>query len=203
MKEGIDVSVWQGLIDWTKVKTDFCYVKTDTGINAPDQNCLKNAQGCVDNNITFGYYHFATLNSQDVAGDAIAEANWMLNHLKSLPQSSLAIALDVETNDAKLSPENVELWISTFVSVMESKGLKVILYSGLSFLNENLNPDHSLGNLPLWIAEYTNAELPILPKGWSDYAIWQYNSQGKIFGIGANVDLNHAKILHLLNEQPS
>lgn len=192
MKEGIDVSIYQGTIDWSKVKTDFVYIKEGQGINAFDKKCLDNAVGCQTYNIPFGYYHFATLNSLSVVNDATAEAQGVLAHLKTLPKATLAFALDVETNQANLKPEEVELWIKTFIRVMNCK---VILYSGCYWLNENLPTNHSLGELGLWITEYTTADIPILPNGWNSYNIWQYKCDGKIFGITNNVDLNYAKQL--------
>jgi len=192
MKEGIDVSIYQGNIDWEKVKTDFVYIKEGEGINAFDHNCLKNAQGCQTHNIPFGYYHFATLNSPSVINDATAEANGVLAHLETLPQATLIFALDVETNKQNLKPEEVELWIKTFIRVMNRP---VMLYSGVYFLNQNLPTNHSLSSLPLWLAEYTTAEIPILPHGFKDFAIWQWNDKGGMLGINGPVDLNRAKIL--------
>lgn len=193
--EGIDVSTYQGNIDWEKVKTDFVYIKMSQGIKAHDKRALEYAAGATKYNIPFGYYHFATLNSTDVLGDCSLELADVLAQLKTLPKAPLAFALDVETDEALLAPDQVELWIKTFFDGMTAAGFKMILYSGLYYLNSNLGPDHQLGHIPLWIAEYTNGKNPILPRGWKDYAIWQYSSTGNVLGIAGKVDLNSAKVL--------
>lgn len=193
--EGIDVSSYQGTIDWTKVKTDFVYIKLSQGVRSHDPRVNEYANGAHQAGIKFGYYHFSTVNSTDVIADASAEVIDVIAHLKTLPSPTLAFVLDIETNEIELTQEQIQLWINTFITGMEHHGYKVILYSGLSWLNTNLPQNHNLGNVPLWLAEYTKAANPILPRGWKDYTIWQYSSEGHVMGIQGKVDLNHAKVL--------
>ena len=196
--EGIDVSIYQGNIDWNKVKQsgiDFAYIKASQGINSYDPMCQQNAQGVSQTGLKFGYYHFATLNNQDVFTDAKQEAAQLVQHLSQLPKASLSLALDIEQNNQlNLTPAQVENWIHTFINSMNVVGYKVILYSYTPFLNTNLPDNHTLGQYPLWIASYTKS-LPILPKGFQSWSIWQWNDKGIIQGVPTNVDLNHARIL--------
>ena len=60
-----------------------------------------------------------------------------------------------------------------------------MIYSGPAFLNENLPAAHGLGGIPLWLAEYTTASQPSLPRGWNSYAIWQYSGNANVNGIGS------------------
>lgn len=195
--EGIDVSVYQGNIDWSKVRgIDFAYIKASQGVKFYDTKCQQNAISLSKTNIKFGYYHFATLNSIDVFSDARNEAFDFIHQLSILPKSSLCNALDIELNDSvKLNPQQVENWIHTFINTMTSVGYKTILYSYKPFLDANLPPNHTLGQYPLWIAQYTHNSLPTLPHGFTQYHLWQFTDKGIIDGIKGNVDLNHARVL--------
>lgn len=192
---GIDVSINNGTIDWSKVpatpgfKVDFTYIKANEGIGFDDKKDLFNAQNAKRYGIKVGYYHFASLNNVDVVADATAEANYFLKSLKTLPENDMPPVLDIETNKSDLTDEKVHQWIKTFVNLVP----KCVLYSYTPFLNEHLPIEHSLGTLPLWIARYTTELTPKLPVGWKDYWMWQYSNQGKISGINGNVDLNKMK----------
>jgi len=197
MKNGIDVSYAQGRIDWNKVKTDFVYIKCNEGINFKDKMVNDNAVGAHLAKIPFGFYHFVTLNKVDVIADACTEAADFCNNLDMLPgyHPDLIPVLDIEQeNKLNISPANIELWINTFANEMKKRGHKLMLYSYTPYLNANLPKEHSLGILPLWIAQYTKNAEPVLPFGWHDYKMWQYSNEGKIDGINTNVDLNKSKL---------
>lgn len=195
---GIDVSVYQGEIDWETVskQVDFAYIKAGQGINNQDLYLQKNAQEVAKTNLKFGYYHFATLNQQDVFNDAKQEADYFLNQLKDLPKASLSPTLDIELNNTlNLTPDKVENWIHAFVSSMKNDGYNIILYSYKAFLDTNLPKNHTLGSLPLWIAQYSSNSFPVLPNGFKSYNIWQKSDKGKLEGISGFVDLNVSRIL--------
>lgn len=192
---GIDVSHFQGHIDWTKASQhlDFVYVKTTQGVGSSDAFCQANSVGATNAGLKVGYYHFATLNSSSVVSDATAEANWFCSVMRNLPTPSMPIVLDIETEDPKvqLSPDMVLSWINTFFSVLSSNGYReYALYSYSPFLNSHLPSNHNLGNIPLWIAAYTSAPQPRLPIGWTKAWLWQYTDKGRIDGISTTVDLN-------------
>ena len=191
---GIDVSHHNGVIDWNKVvndvfKPEFAYIKTTEGTGYIDPKFAINAKAANKAGIKVGYYHFASLNSTDVVGDAVKEAEAYIKAVKSVPTPTMPLVLDIETNKAKLSKVQVLLWIKTFFAELAKIGwTDVILYSYTPFLNENLPINHDLGNIKLWIADY--APPLILPKGWNKAYIWQYSAKGKISGISTNTDLN-------------
>lgn len=201
MKNGIDVSYAQGHIDWEKVKTDFAYLKCNEGINFKDKMVDSNSVGAYKANIPFGYYHFVTLNKTDVVADAKAEAADFVNTMNLLPHYNLIPVLDIEQeNKLAISPNNIELWIQVFRDEMAKEGHKLMLYSYTPWMNENLPQGHSLGDLPLWIAQYTSHPTPILPFGWNKYAMWQHSSDGQIEGITSKVDLNRCESLEPIAE---
>lgn len=199
MKNGIDVSYAQGLILWDLVRTDFAYIKCNEGINFKDKMVDTNSVGVYKAGIPFGFYHFVTLNKVDVVADAKAEAADFINTMNMLPHGPLMPVLDIEQeNKLAISPSNIELWIQVFRDEMDKAGHKIMLYSYTHWLNENLPADHDLKDLPLWIAQYTTHEKPILPFGWKSYAVWQHSCNGQVEGITAKVDLNRCETLETI-----
>jgi GH25 family lysozyme M1 (1,4-beta-N-acetylmuramidase) len=118
---GIDVSGYQqdSAIHWPQVKQSisFVYIKASEGINTVDALCKAHANGAVAAELKIGYYHFAI-----VSKDAVEQARHFDNVMKGLPAASLPPVLDVETNKADLSPEEMEAWIATFINTMNSLG---------------------------------------------------------------------------------
>ncbi len=193
---GIDVSANNGLIDWSRVaktivKIDFAYIKASEGIGYTDAKFLSNAIKAKANNIKIGYYHFASLNTNNDIADAKAEADYFISVIKKAPPSDLPFVLDIETNKVGLKKPQVVEWIITFFDEMKKAGYKdTALYSYTPFLDSNLPPNHGLGSIKLWLAAYVNAPAPKLPRGWNECWIWQYTSKGTVGGIKGNVDLN-------------
>lgn len=205
---GIDVSHNNGTIDWEKVQAatppnSFAFIKATEGVGYVDPMCLTNATAVSQKTkMRFGYYHFASLNnSSNVSKDATDEANWFVQTLQTMPEATLAPVLDIERNDSKLTQTQVQEWISAFMTQMDVLGYgQVILYSYVSFLNDNLPANHPFGTLPLWIAHYTSAASPTIPKGWSNYTIWQYSGSGTVSGVSTQCDLDKCSsdVLQLL-----
>lgn len=158
MKKGIDVSWAQGTIDWDKAFVpDFVVIKCSTGVNAPDAQLNSNSFQLDDLGIPFTYYHWATLKTADTVFDGRAEAQDLINRLKTLPKNSseLPIILDLEEeNKLKLSPEAMQLWVLAFYSELKKAGHEMWLYGYVPYFNTNLPKNHVLGHIPLWIAGY-------------------------------------------------
>jgi lysozyme len=194
---GIDVSHNNGTINWPKVKLSdplisFAYIKATQGVGYKDPANLLNANGAQAAGIKFGYYHFASLNnSVDVANDAISEANWFDQTLKTLPPATLMPVLDIETNEKQLNTQQVQLWIVSFCARMNDLGHKnLMLYSYKPFFDDNLPAIHPFGNIPLWLAQYRNVAAPSLPHGWTNFTVWQFSAKGKVNGISGDCDMN-------------
>lgn len=226
---GIDISDYNGVIDWAKVKTnsaftvDYAYIKSCEGINCNEKNTVTYATGAKASGIKIGYYHFASLNTDDEIKDSVEEATYFVNRLSTLPKAEMPPVLDIETNEKfiqistgtevkrsiaanadgslksgfikkpRLTPVECLAWIKSFMAVIHKTYPTAVLYSYTPFLDTHLPAGHGLGNLPLWIAQYTSATVPKIPKGWSDYWMWQFSSKGQISGIKGNVDMNRMK----------
>ena len=191
----IDVSHHNGNIDWKKVsfntpKIEGVIIKVSQGTTIIDSKAVINAQGAVSVGLPIGYYHFATLNSTDVVTDATNEANWFITQVKKLPPPSLFIALDIELNEQKISPQLVLTYIKTFIAILKASGFPYKIYSGKYFLNDNLPKNHGLGNIGLWHAQYSQTLTPSIADGWSHCDLWQYSGTGTVSGIVGSVDLN-------------
>jgi lysozyme len=201
MKNGIDVSEFNGTIDWPKVKAagiDMVWVKASLGATYTDPRYITNTVMARAAGVKVGHYHFATLNSQNVAADATTEANFFISKLKQVP-FDLPPVLDLEENKANLKPEQVKEWVITFQTVLDmwlkanNHQLSTILYSYMPFLNDLLPGGV---DMHLWLAQYNSKPAPIRPKGWATdtehrkLIAWQWSNQGKIDGIKGDVDLN-------------
>jgi lysozyme len=199
LMNGIDVSHWNGVIDWYKVanqntpKIEFAFIKTSNGSSGVDEKSKFNATEAKRFGIKIGYYHFCSLNDKNEIQDSTAEARWFATVLKNLPPADLPLILDLEDNNPKVQLEDGEIvnWVKNFFSTLASLGYtNYALYSYTPFLQAHLPTPHDLGHLRLWLAQYSNRPYPKMPPGWDKYWIWQYTDSGQVVGIKGKVDLN-------------
>lgn len=93
--------------------------------------------------------------------------------------------------DTPLNKTEYLKWLQVFLSqVYSNTTITCLIYSNKPYLDAHLPANHSLGALPLWIANYNNVASPPLPTGWSQYFLWQYSETGSVQGITGGVDLN-------------
>lgn len=184
--QGIDVSNWQGTVNWAKAKaagTSFAIVKATEGTGFVDKQFAANWAGAKKAGVIRGAYHYARPEL-----DAKAQAKHFVDTVK--PEAGdLFLVLDLEATKGK-SKADVLKWTSEFVAEIKAKtGHVPFLYTYPSFWRDTLgNPKDTFG-CPLWIAHY-GAKTPSIPGGWTDYAIWQYSDKGKVAGVSGNVDQN-------------
>lgn len=196
----IDVSQNNSTIDWHKVTSnnpsvEGVMIKINEGYLCADSKAQYNATQAHLLNIPIGAYHFATLNNTNIVADAEQEANYFLKSLNDLPPMTLPLALDIETNKANLTPQQVVFWAKTFINVLKEAGkTNIALYSGLSFFNSEHFVKEDFPSIKIWLAEYNKGVNPVLPKGFDSIWLWQYSCEGKIDGIIGNVDLNKLMI---------
>lgn len=197
---GLDCSHYQGKIDFQKLATNqppiqFIYFKATQGTGYIDPMLKINASGAQSIGLPFGYYHFATLNTNNIVQDAQAEAKYFLSILQSLPKYTLPLVLDIEDDkgaeNSNLTPVDILGWINSFFDILKDRGHdNYALYSYTQFLNKWLSQAHGLGSTKLWIAQYTSRSKPTLPAGWKEFYLWQYSAKGNVKGIVGNVDMN-------------
>ncbi|MDQ1814511.1 GH25 family lysozyme [Massilia sp. CCM 9210] len=186
--KGIDVSHFQGTIDWAKVAQQevvFAYAKASEGNSVSDPCFSANYAAMRAAGIARGAYHFL---HADV--DGTAQARHFLSLLGSPQAGDLPPMLDVETACGMQAAAIDSCALAWLVQVRESLSCTPLIYSSRGFWNSNLAGCAALAAYPLWIAEYTSAAAPVLPQGVTSYAIWQHSQTGKLDGIAGAVDLD-------------
>ncbi len=187
--KGVDVSRWQGNINWKKVaKTDvdFAIIRCGFGDNITSQDDAyweKNVQGCIQNNIPFSTYLYSyALNT----AQAKSEADHVLRLLQDR-EVNFPIYYDMEDGtQAKLGKTKVGQLANVFINAIKSRGYKAGVYANLNWWT-NYIPGSISKNAEIfkWVARY-NSYLGY--KG--SYNMWQCTSTGKVNGITGNVDIN-------------
>lgn len=186
---GVDVSHWQGQINWTKTKENgakFAFVKVSDGISAQDPRRQSNVAGALAVGMEVGPYHFYRSNL-----DPIAQAD---NFVRSIPDGcNLPPVIDVE--DSNSIPHDLEQRVKIFIDhvIAKTKVDFVIIYTRANFWTAYVGNSDWMRNHLLWIAHY-GVESPHLPSAWSDWDFWQYSSTGDGAKFGASsafIDLNY------------
>lgn len=183
---GIDVSYYQGTIDWDAVAADgveFAFVRVSDGLGYPDSQFDANWQGAADAGILRGVYQFFRSDE-----DPVEQANYLLTQMGTLGDGDLPPVIDVESTDgqsASTIASNVQAWIDT---VETATGRMPIIYTGSYFWQDNVGSD-AFSSYPLWTAHY-GVSCPNIATQWDDWTFWQYSSSGSVAGISGNVDTN-------------
>lgn len=183
---GIDVSHFQGAVDWAAVKAAgkaFAFAKASDGITYTDPQFKTNWQGIKAAGLLRGAYHFYESND-----DPVAQANNFIKAVGTLAAGDLPPVLDIEAfkgnyGTATLAA-NVQTWLNT---VQQALGRTPIIYTGPSFWNQYMNNQFSA--YPLWIAQYGVSQ-PTLPNGWSKWTFWQSSESGTVAGVTGSVDID-------------
>lgn len=182
MKRGIDVSQWQGTINWEQVKpaVDFVFLKATEGTGFVDPSFQRNHAECNRLGIPWGPYHFAQIGSDPSSQAA---------HLwRTAGPSPLPPVLDLEPTSVP-SRDACADWALTFQSTLERAAGRIpMLYTG-AYVGFTRRP--AFTRYPLWLAAYTPQPIDCPP--WPTWSVWQYGSTGRVPGIAGNVDMNQGK----------
>ncbi|MCI1696568.1 glycoside hydrolase family 25 protein [Aneurinibacillus aneurinilyticus] len=198
--KGIDISHWNGVIDFNAVKKDgidFVYIKATEGIDFTDPMFQHNVKGAREEGIYIGAYHYANPSSPFDTSEPYKEAEFFVNIMKIyMPDfGDIMPVLDLEepTQPGILTPDQLVSWTWIFHDrVKELTNRQVMLYTGTWFIQQNDDFGYKLSDLPLWIAEYEKYGItqPSDCGGWDEWLVWQYSEDGKVNGISGKVDLN-------------
>lgn len=189
--KGIDVSQWQGNINWYAVKNskqvDFAILRAGYGreISQKDRQFENYYKGCKANGIPCGCYWYSYALTE---ADAVREAKTFLEAVKG-KTFEYPVFLDVEENSQfRLGKQKVSAIIKAFLEYVEKQGYWVGLYMSTSYLNGYVT-DEIKNKYTIWVAQYNSR---CTYKG--QYGIWQKSSTGKINGINGNVDMNECYV---------
>ena len=190
--KGIDVSAWQGIIDWKAVKNagiQFAIIKaggSDDGIYT-DSKFERNYEQCKAYGIPVGAYYFIGPNCTTKA-DGEADAARFVKLLKG-KQFEYPVYVDIEP---PLKPANRKYntdAVVAFCEYMEKAGYYVGVYGSTYSTFQSLVDDSRLTSYAHWVAQYANS-----CTYWDNYGIWQYTSDGYVNGIGGRCDMNYCYV---------
>ena len=190
MTNGIDISHWNGEIDFNKVKAsgvDFVIIKaggSDYGFYT-DKMFKANYEKAKAAGLNVGAYYFVGKRFRG-ADAGKAEAQRFIKIIEGM-QFEYPVFVDIETTPAQLREETTDAAIA-FCEVMEDAGYFVGIYaSDISGFKEKLILS-DLTTYTLWVARYGSA-----PSYVKDWHIWQQSSKGCVPGISGSVDLDESK----------
>ena len=189
--KGIDVSKWNGRIDWKKVKKagiDFCIIRTGYS-KTVDHKFKYNIEEAIENGLQIGVYHFsyATTNAK-----AKEEAEFCLKLIKPYKKYiTLGVWFDYEYDSVSYSrrygvyptKKSVTSLAKTFCSTVEKNGYSTGIYTNLDF-SSNYFTKEVLNKYPTWIAVWGKMNYH------GKYVMWQYTDSGRVDGIHGKVDMN-------------
>ena len=187
-KKGIDVSEFQGKIDWEKVKNDgieFAILRCGYGmdfLNQDDVEYERNANECERLGIPYGVYLMSYANTVEKAR---SEAKHVLRLIEGR-KISLGVWHDIEDNGTSgaINKETLTNIINTFCNTIKNAGYKVGVYANLNWLGNKIEKTIK-DNYDIWVAQYySKCEYE------GKYIMWQHTSSGKVNGISTNVDMN-------------
>jgi GH25 family lysozyme M1 (1,4-beta-N-acetylmuramidase) len=205
---GIDVSRFQGTIDWPTVASSgikFAFVQASRGSGADctvkpgqcgaDPMFATNRVAAESSGIRVGPYHRAFAaggTAVDARADAIAEADVFLTGVASLQTGELVPVLDVETPFSGMTAASLRTWIRVWVKkVTKRLGRKPMIYTNASSWGATGNTlEFAKAKYPLWVAEWGVSRPSVPASNWAGhgYSVWQYSSSGTVPGINGKVD---------------
>lgn len=184
---GVDVSYYQGVIDWTKAKNagvKFAFIRVSDGTTFQDPKFVANWSGSKNAGVIRGAYQFFRP-SQSVT----AQADMMIAAIGTYQPGDLPPVIDVEA-DGGLAPSTVAARVRTWVDrVKNALGVDPIVYTGYYFWRDEVGAPTSFANNPMWVAAYTS-HCPDLPAPWMRWTFWQHTDSGTVAGIPGKVDMN-------------
>lgn len=187
---GVDVSRWQGDIDWARLKkqgANFAWIKATDGDDHSDPAFRRNWAAAARAGVPRGAYHFFYWCSP-----AGAQAEWFIRNVPKV-KGALPPVLDVEWNHdsrtcrTKPSRAAVLARMKTFLDRIEAHyGQKPIIYTAPDFYEDNL--EGAFTDHPFWLRSVAAHPSKVYPG--REFAFWQYSGTGLASGVDNHIDLN-------------
>lgn len=204
-KMGIDVSEYQGVINWEQAKSagvQFAILRTVKRNGTIDKQLASNIKGCLENGILVGYYiHSYALTEDEGVDEALAVVE-ALKNLGVYPSVDTVIWYDIEWDEQmKLSTEKLTEIVQAFKAVIVSSGFSFGLYMGKYDFEAGEIDLPKLGETHIWLARYYDgyklknfgeepdeSKKPVVKNG--TLCGWQWTSAGRVPGINNYVDMD-------------
>ena len=197
-EKGIDVSKWNGKIDWNKVKADgidYVIIRAGYGISDVDPMFYENMKGATNAGIKVGVYWFSYAYSPERAKVEAQKCLEVISPYKN--NITYPVFFDYEyksvdyvkkTYGITVTKELASQIANSFMNTIESNGYETGLYTNYDFSSRYFS-DEVLCDNNLWIAQYRSECTFEKP-----YIMWQYTENGKVNGINSDVDLNYTTL---------
>ncbi len=194
-KVGIDIAEYQGTVDFAAVKksgVDFVILRiggryySDKGALYEDGSFDTYYQQATDAGLKVGAYFFSQAITVD---EAVEEAEYVVKKLNGR-KLQYPVAFDweiIEDDDARTDNcpgKTITAMAEKFCDTIKEKGYQSMVYASTSLMLQSYDFE-TMKDYEFWLADYR--EFPIM---YYDFAIWQYNKEGKVNGIDSTVDLN-------------
>lgn len=190
-KTGMDISVFQGDISWSKVTgIDFVIIRAGYGSNNIDSKAIQNIKGCTDRKIPFGLYWFSYALS---TSDATKEADYVCDIADKYKITFPVIAYDWEYDSdnyyvkkcgTSASNDKRYQFALAFLKRVKQRGYNPIIYTNYDYLSKGFKDLTS--SYDVWLANPGGSKPSV-----SNLAFWQYSWKGSVPGINADVDMNY------------
>lgn len=192
MVKGIDISTFQGVVDFAALKGSgsvaFVYAKATEGLHEVDDQYKRNRDVARNRHIPVGAYHFF-----HPAADPVRQA---AHFLATIGQATLLPMVDVEVSEG-CSASEIVASLAAFLREVDRTlplGKRTLIYTGWAFWNDAVGGSDAFAGHPCWVAAYPDSyedtQAAPVPTGWTRATLWQYSSTGRIPGIAGNVDLD-------------
>lgn len=199
LKQGIDISAWQGNIDWDQVKNciEAIIIRAGYGKNNIDQKWVPNAEAVRDSSLDVGAYWFSYAYTADMA---YMEGCYAANAVKNkFGDRQIPIAFDLEYDSVayaakkgvKIGRAEATLFAIRFLTAVKEFGYRPMLYTNIDYIRNYFDLGvirAAIPDLLLWVACWGSE-----PKDYN-MAVWQYSSKGSVAGIIDNVDMDEVYV---------
>ena len=191
--KGIDVSKYQGYINWDQVAADgveFAMIRAgyrgySTGELVEDEYFRTNLSGAINAGLKVGVYFFSQATTPEEGAE---EADFVLDRIEGY-DVTFPVVIDTEAaadegRTDELTPLERANAVKAFYDRVEERGYKSLVYTSVTWLETALDPE-TLMDCDKWIAAYWTA--PLYPY---QFSMWQYSATGRVAGVSGDVDLN-------------
>ena len=190
--KGIDVSKYNGVIDWSQVAADgveFAFIRVGIrgygaeGRLVEDEGFEENVESAIKSGIKVGVYFFTQAVNEV---EAVEEASMTLSLIKKY-KISYPVFLDVEASGGRadgIDRNTRTKVIKAYCETIRNSGYTAGVYANKTWLNSYMNAGE-LGSYKIWLAQYNTA-----PTYTGKFDMWQYSSKGSVAGISGNTDMN-------------
>ncbi len=192
----IDVSEWQGVIDWNSVVRDdvsLSIIRIQDGSSHQDLKYMENLQKCINAGGKYAVYAYFRGTSTADAQQEARDFYQRVQRVVANKQQPVFYAIDVESVEMGGNVSQMRAGIEAFMSQLNTLGVsdhKIVLYIANHLYNSfNLNTARAGA---IWIPSYGQNDGSIVnsTKPTHPYDLWQYTSKGRVSGITGNVDMN-------------